>query len=365
MLTGFRHNLSQIIGWKTSRQLVVIESDDWGAIRMPDRETYHSLLNGGIRVDKCLFSRYDTLEKKEDLDLLYNLLGSVKGKDGSTPIFTQNYVVANPDFEKIRECDFSEYLYKTIDSHYDEMTMGTLLKGMENKYCKPQFHGREHLNVLRWLEALNQGDEMTRLSFDQGHFSLTKDASPRVVSRYMDAFGNVSAESLAYEMNTIVDGMKIFERVFGFRSRSFIAPCYIWRPELEVCLKQEGIDFLQGLAFQQIPVSDAPFRVKLKYHYTGQHNRLNQRYLVRNAFFEPYKDEKDWVDDCLSRVSTAFRWHAPAIISSHRINYVGLDPQKRGRNMRQLDRLLKAIVMKWPRVEFITSDVLGEMMNHG
>ena len=32
------HNLLNIPGWRTKRKLVVIESDDWGAIRMPSKE---------------------------------------------------------------------------------------------------------------------------------------------------------------------------------------------------------------------------------------------------------------------------------------------------------------------------------------
>lgn len=39
-------------GWKTSRKIIVIESDDWGSIRMPSKEVYNSLLKQGIRVDK-------------------------------------------------------------------------------------------------------------------------------------------------------------------------------------------------------------------------------------------------------------------------------------------------------------------------
>ena len=32
-------------GWKTRRKLLVIESDDWGAIRMPGRQAWERLLS--------------------------------------------------------------------------------------------------------------------------------------------------------------------------------------------------------------------------------------------------------------------------------------------------------------------------------
>ena len=38
------HNLLNIPGWRTKRKLVVIESDDWGAIRMPSKEIYNQFL---------------------------------------------------------------------------------------------------------------------------------------------------------------------------------------------------------------------------------------------------------------------------------------------------------------------------------
>ena len=34
------HNLLNIPGWRTKRHIVVIESDDWGSIRMPSKDVY-------------------------------------------------------------------------------------------------------------------------------------------------------------------------------------------------------------------------------------------------------------------------------------------------------------------------------------
>ena len=51
-------------GWSTSRKLLVIESDDWGSIRMPDQSTYQKLLKSGLRVDQCPYMRNDSLLRK-------------------------------------------------------------------------------------------------------------------------------------------------------------------------------------------------------------------------------------------------------------------------------------------------------------
>ena len=63
-------------GWSTKRKIVVIESDDWGSIRMPSKEVFNDLLAQGIPVDKSYFTKYDSLESREDLGQLFTLLQS-------------------------------------------------------------------------------------------------------------------------------------------------------------------------------------------------------------------------------------------------------------------------------------------------
>src|SRR5690554_2726796 len=84
-------------GWKTDRKIVVIESDDWGSIRIPDKDTYERSLKKGIRLDKCHYCKNDTLASKDDFDALYNVLRKYKDKNDQHPIITANTIVANPD----------------------------------------------------------------------------------------------------------------------------------------------------------------------------------------------------------------------------------------------------------------------------
>ena len=44
MLSKIRKNLSNIIGWSTTRKLVILESDDWGSIRTRSKVDYDALL---------------------------------------------------------------------------------------------------------------------------------------------------------------------------------------------------------------------------------------------------------------------------------------------------------------------------------
>lgn len=367
-MSDLTHALQQLPGWHSKRHIVVIESDDWGSIRMPSKEVYDQLLRYGYSVDKDLFSRYDSLERGEDLVALFDVLQFVKDKNGNPAMITADCVVANPDFDRIEKEKFTSYFYELTTDTYKHQpgcdnSFEVIQQGIKSGLWHPQLHGREHLNVMRWMRALQDGDEIARLCFGQRHFSLTKKASPKVKARYMDAFANASL--FAEEAKIVEEACNIFEQMYGYRSKSFIAPCYIWKKELEPILKSNGIDYLQGLSLQQIPISDEPLKCKTKYHYLGQKNRHGQLYLIRNAFFEPYKGgTENGVDECLGRVALAFKCHKPAVISSHRLNYIGaLDTDYRDKNLKQLKTLLTKIKETWPDVEFMSSDQLGDLIN--
>ena len=172
------HNLINIPGWHTKRHILVIESDDWGSIRMPSKEVYNRLLNKGLRVDKDPYCRYDSLATADDLNALFDVLCSVKDKNGRHAVMTADAVVANPDFEKIKDSDFSCYYYEpfttTLSRNNKHNGVFNLWKqGISADIFHPQFHGREHLNVKKWLQNIQKGDETTRLAFDYGTFGLS------------------------------------------------------------------------------------------------------------------------------------------------------------------------------------------------
>ena len=67
-------NISNAKGWKTKRKLLIIESDDWGSIRIPSRKVYHDFVKKGFGVEHSLYNRFDALASEEDLEALYNTL---------------------------------------------------------------------------------------------------------------------------------------------------------------------------------------------------------------------------------------------------------------------------------------------------
>jgi hypothetical protein len=116
--------------------------------------------------------------------------------------------------------------------------------------------------------------------------------------------------------------------------------------------------------FQFEPLPGNFRRFKKIFHYIGQSNNLDQFYLVRNAEFEPSQNpDFDYINDCLSQIEIAFKLGKPAIIGTHRLNFIGfINPENSRRNLSLFKELLNKIVKRWPDVEFMTSDQLGDLI---
>lgn len=364
---GLKQSVTNALGWNTDQKIVVFESDDWGSIRMPSRHAWESLHRQGVNVDDP-YNRLDSLETGVDLSALCEVLTSFKDGNGRSPVFTANFLVANPDFVKIKKDCFENYHYELLPETYRntpgcEGSWNVLQEGVEAGVLRPQLHGREHLNVPLWMSALREGHHDTMLAFDQGcwgHVTNYKDAK---CGWFLAAFDYNSEQESRQVRETAIEGARLFAQAFGYRSETFIASNYIWGPSIESALAGEGVIAFQGQRNQLIPVIDA-LRCRRRFHYTGQRNPSGQRYMVRNAFFEPSAEPcRDWVNSCLKEIAKAFAWRTPAIISTHRVNFIGsLNHDNRERNLDLLHQLLDGVVQRWPDTEFMSSDQLANLM---
>jgi hypothetical protein len=91
---------------------------------------------------------------------------------------------------------------------------------------------------------------------------------------------------------------------------------------------------------------------------------LGQIHWRRNVLFEPGRNQSfDWTGKCLAEIEVAFRWGKPAVISSHRENFIGsIFEENRTQSLQKLESLLKKVLLKWPEVQFISSAQLAEIM---
>lgn len=361
-------NLYNLQGWQTKRKIVVIESDDWGGIRMPSKDVYEKLKKNGIRVDQCPFNSYDSLASEDDLSALFDVLMQFRNKNNCKPVITANSIVANPDFEKIRASGFREYYYepfietlKRYPNHTNSFQLWN--QGMQEGIFFPQFHGREHLNIYRWMKGLQENLKETHLAFDSGLFGISTNITSEKRKSYMSGLDFDEIAELNNQKLILADGLNLFEKLFDYRSVSYIATNYTWHRNLEPELTHNGIKFLQGSRIQSEPRGNSFPHTRI-HHHLGEVNNSGQHYLVRNCSFEPsIINGNNALDNCLEEISTAFRWSKPAIISSHRLNYIGsIVPENRSKNLKLLHELIKRILAKWPQVEFMTSVQLGDLI---
>ena len=363
------HHLQNLPGWHTKRKIVVFESDDWGSIRMPSRETYGYLMREGYRPDRDPYLKYDGLAGEADLLSLFETLSKFKDKNNKPACLTANVVVANPDFKKIGKNDFEAYYFEPFTDtlkHQPGCSKAFALwkQGMEKGIFYPQFHGREHLNVDRWLLGLKEKNPLLHKAFDLDMISLGAGSSALSYD-YMEALDFFSCQEKTRKADSIEQGLDLFKDIFKTGSRSFIANCYIWHRNLHRSLKNRGVQYIQGIPFQYEPVlSDGKHHHKRIFHYTGQTNDCNQIYIVRNAHFEPSQTpNKNSVDECLKRVDIAFKMRKPAVIGSHRLNYIGrIDPSNREKNLKLFRELLEKMTRRWPDIEFMTTEQLGDLI---
>ena len=363
---------SNIPGWRTNRKIVVIESDDWGSIRMSSLDAFQRLLKAGMREDRNHYNINDSLESNQDLEYLFETLSKFKDSTGRHPVMTGVNVVANPIFDKIKESGYREYYYEpyteTLKRYPKHDHVYDLWKeGIKKRLFVPIFHGREHLNVQRWLRALQSGHKSTLLAFENGITGIYNGINGEPIPKFQAAFELDTIDDLPYMKEVLSTGLNLFEQLYGYRSKYFVPTNGPINNLLEEDLNTLGVKYINTGKIQRESLGNG--ECKKHFRYIGMNNKWGQMYLTRNCFFEPsssgfeFPANTDWINNCLREIEIAFKWHKPATISSHRVNYIGfLHPENREKTLRQFEILLSTMLKKWPDIEFMTSAELGDLI---
>jgi hypothetical protein len=366
MLKSIIKNLSNIPGWRTDRKIIVIESDDWGSIRMPSNLVRKTLEGKNIAMgnqERQRYTKYDTLADEKDFQALYDILVQFKDINENHPVITAVSVVANPDFEKIKQENFEKYFYEPFTTTLEKYGNFTAFKmwkeGSSKKLFVPQFHGREHLNVQVWMRKLLANDYATIEAFNLHCWGFENRNEFNI--DYQAAFDLEFASEIVYQKSVIKEGLQLFEQIHEYKADFFVPPNGPFNNELEKTAAEAGIKYMSTSKIQSEPQGQGIQKKRI--HYLGQKNSSGQLYITRNCFFEPSASGKDWVSSCINDIDNAFKWGKPAVISSHRVNFIGgLVEKNRTDSLEALTALLTQIQIKWPNVEFMTSSQLGDLI---
>ena len=367
ILSGIISNLKNSIGWKTNRKIVVFSVDDYGNVRLNSAEARKNMDDAGMKI-YSRFDALDTLETTQDLEQLFAVLSSVKDKNGRHAVFTPFALPCNIDFEKMEAEDYQNFYFESLPNTYKKLAIqqpeaytGTwdLWKdGIAKGFLRPQFHGREHLNLSIFNDKLKKRDAqlLTALK-NKSYTSISDEAYPTMSSMAELDFWNVTENN---DLKPILkEGLQLFEEVYGYKSIYFTPPVFNIHQSLFQTIKNNGIQFLDLALLRNEHQGLNVY--KKSFNYIGKKTREGLTIMVRNVVFEPTEDRGiDWVDFTMKQIETAFRWNKPAIISSHRVNFCGhIDKDNRQNGLESLQRLLQEIVKKWPDVEFMSADEMA------
>lgn len=350
---------------KTSRKFLVLESDDWGSLRTESKSQLKFLNKLNNSVIKDPYVQMDGLAGVEDLNHLFDTLIQFKDKNGNAPLITANVCTANPDFKRIKENKFNHFYYesfqKTINNQkFGDATLNLWKEGQQNKLFYPQLHGREHVHALAWLNELKKGNKELLNAFELDTWGIPYTAlniqRRKNLQASLDSY-NISRE-FEFQQQWLIDAVEIFHDSFNYKSRSFIAPAYIWDSKFHLIMNKLEIESLQGIKLQYQPTKNS---YKRTVRFLGEKDKKNNiKFFPRNVFFEPALwPKQDWFSKTLEGIDVAFKNNQPAIVGSHRINFIGkLNEKNRVNNLLLLKKILHEVINKYPDVEFVSSDQL-------
>jgi glycosyltransferase involved in cell wall biosynthesis len=347
-----------------ARPVLVIESDDWGWCPGDPNQM--------LFVEKAFGSKFTedgllpVLETPDDMERMAQVLLKHKDSRNRPAVLTANMMLANIDFEATKQSGFKQLKLIDIDSNSAINPISkSLLKAynrcMNLGVFKPQLHGLQHVNAIGWLRDLQNGNKLAMCFFDakfppSGYFNNNW----KYNSVYVD-FSTVPSTGIPYnvQLSDINDAVRVFKRIFGFLPLSTIAPFYIWDKTTEKAFSEMGVKYLQA-GNMQVAKLDTHRRLTECYHGLGTRNEYGAIYLNRNIFFESNRAGSVPVRTVQKRICRAFSTYQPAVISSHRINFVGGSAY---RHLAAMDETLTYLEKTYPDIFYMSSDELGEMLN--
>ena len=301
-------------------------------------------------------------ESAEDLDRLYEVLGRFRDHRGAHPVFTMNFVLANPDYEAIEASGFKTYSWIPIDDVAKLPGDGALIdkykEGVARGLVCPQYHGRDHFSGETWLAAIRGGDPVAVEAFRLRVPWIAVHSRKESEYAYGEGAHLDPLPKAAIEAK-IEDGMTAFERLFGRTSLTSIAPCYHWCDQVERALYARGVRCVQAAGHRVMPLGAGRLACP-RPAWFGLSNSTAMRQLNRTCRFEPAQLGSEAVPMCMETIASAFSRGLPAVVDTHRVSYVSaIDKGNRDRGLEQLGTLLEEILSRFPDVRFASSEMLA------
>jgi hypothetical protein len=331
--------------------VVIIQSDDWGHACVESRDQHERILRAGVDTSNAWSE--DAFEGDADVTGLAALLREFRDASGRSARLTLNFIVARPDFEAIEASDFRAYRSTPI------RLAGGIAVAMHAKdsdaVFEVQLHGAEHIAPARWLRLLRAGAPDV-----SAYFAARAMPPPGVVARHPGLGAaylpcpDANGSGVPGPEERLLGSIRIFASLFSRKAQGFVPPNHAWDGSLDHLLYREGVRHLQACHIRY-PTFAAAESGQWRALRSGAERGNDLWRQTRNVEFEPVV-RPDHVDAAIARACLLVERGIPAVINTHRINYVGAIRSERAACGRErLGDLLSALVRTRDDVRFLGS----------
>ena len=348
--------------FKVTPPILVISSDDWGGVSPPETAT--------------------------DLYQIRNILRRFKDAYGNHPVITAYINPAAPDFEEIIRSDYKKYTWRFCYEH-NPVLVNLWRSLAEEGFFNIQFHGREHINIPLWLSALQEDLPGFRESCGKGYIGqnnyrasevlVEKDARfPFLFVSFVDASTNppraLPLETQKYMVRT---GLRIIREHFLTNPEIVVAPGHIWDVSTWRAFKEKHIEYIETIRVPIVEVGPGLELIQTHNYVNWFSNRHGIKAVIRNCFYEPNwglaesETEVNYSRKALRRAERALRrlrrrllGGEPAVLATHKYNYVADGADRKRANLEGLESLLLKVQTEFPSVAFLSASDLGHYMHN-
>ena len=314
------------------RPVLVIESDDWG----PGPAWHAERL---ALVGKCLASHHDT--------------------DGRPALMTLGVVLGAPDTVAMAQNALAEYRRITLDDARSRGLLEEMQAGASKGVFSLQLHGMEHYWPPALLEAANK-DESVRAWLTGDEFPPCEALPSALQSRWVDGSRLPSRPLSPDEIQRAVaeetDGWQL---IFGQPAKVVVPPTFVWTRGVETAWVAAGIEVIitPGRRYTRRDATGKPSAAEGPIH-NGQRASSEAHYLVRDIYFEPERGHT--AARALEDVSQRFLLGRPALVETHRSNFIGTEAQCQ-QSLERLNELLSNALQRWPGLAFMSPEALARV----
>ncbi len=314
-----------MVDWRSLRA-VAFESDDWGfAGFVPSDDVWQGKKKEDLNPGKFPAVYWgSTLEDSVMVFKLCQIMDSIRGSDGFPAVFQPNYVMSSLSFEKETEgYIWKRYNWPNLPPAYSRPGLvSAVQQGIKNGHWYPEFHATWHYDPSMRLElalSTSFAQQMTQ----QGVVLFPESEKARELGPWR------STKELSSELS---HSLQLFQTAFDRPIGSIIAPDYTWDDRIEAIWRKFNINVIQAKREQRDPslLSGKAGRIQklLKRKIQMIVNRRS-KYLERNCRLEPVQapDPDAVVAQCVKDTHQAWKSGQPAIVETHRVNYVHLNPE--------------------------------------